>query len=457
VSRPGPAAVGLDVVRRGAIAFAITLGAGLVLGTLGWAAGGAGSVVDAFMAGALAFLMFHHVVVEAVPAAGAAGGTGAELAVALMLGTALAGWLLFRAGRGAADRAGGRTLRTALVGASVAVPYALLAFGLAFLVRADHTALPLAGAASAAELRPDPVSALGWTLLVGLVAGVAGGLEAAPERAPEGGRLIRAAAAGGRRMAWTAVALSFVALMVLVALRPEATRAYVHDAFSSGPADGALTMATTAAVAPNAATGVLAVAAGGSIEVEVAGAVCTVLSYGRYPLGFGPGGLADACAGDFGTAPPWFILLLLVPLVAAVRGGLRAAARAGADRVRRAVAAGVWAGLAGAAAIAALMVLATVSVEAAGPSDDLVEGSASVGPDLLVSGGLMALWGALGGAAGGYLASRREVGPGEPGPTGEVARSESYLAGGGAPGGGPAAGPAGGAAVLLSWNLSQAP
>jgi hypothetical protein len=455
VSHPGPVSIGLDVLRRGAVAFAVALGAGLAVCPLQLAAGGADSVTEGFMGGALAFLLFHHVGVEAVTGGGTA--VGAQVGVGLMLGTALAGLLLFRAGRGAADRVGGRTLRTALVGASVAVPYALLAFALAFLVRADLRTLPLFGA-SAAELRPDPFSALWWTLLVGVVAGGAGGLETAPERAPEGdGGLIRAVVAGGRRMAWTAVALSFVALMVLVALRPEATRAYVHSAFSSGPADGALVMVATAAASPNVATGVLAVAAGGSVEVGVAGQRCTVISYGRYPLMLDPGGWSAACAGELGTAPPWFFLLLVVPLVAAVRGGYRGAVRAGADRVRRAVAAGVWAGLAGAAAVAALMVLATVSIQGAGPSLGLVESSVSVGPDIPVSGGLMALWGALGGAAGGYLASRRTVGPGEPGPTGGSSRPGAQGAGGGAGGGGPAAGPAGGAAVLLSWNRSHAP
>jgi hypothetical protein len=454
VSRPGPASVGLDVLRRGAVAFAVALGAGLVVGPLQLAAGGADSVTEGFMGGALAYLLFHHVGVEAVTGGGA--GAGAQVGVALMLGTALVGLLLFRAGRSAADRAGGGTLRAVVVGAAVAVPYTLLAFGLAFLVRADLRTLPLFGADSAAELRPDPLSALWWTLLVGVVAGGAGGLEAAPERASDDG-LVRAVAAGGRRMAWTAVALSFVALMVLVALRPEATRAYVHSAFSSGPADGALTLAATAAVAPNVATGVLAVAAGGSVEVGVAGRRCTVISYGQYPLRFDPGAFADACAGDLGTAPPWFFLLLSVPLVAAVRGGHRGAVRAGADRARRAVAAGVLAGMAGAAAVAALMVLATVSIQAADPSLGLVENSVSVGPDIPVSGGLMALWGALGGAAGGYLAFRRTVGPGEPGPTGGSSRPGAQGAGGAAGGGGPAAGPPGGAAVLPSWNRSQAP
>jgi hypothetical protein len=454
VTHPGPASIGLDVLRRSAVAFAVALGAGLAVGPLQLAAGGADSVTEGFMGGALVFLLFHHVGVEAVTGGGTE--VGSSLGVALMLGTALAGWLLFRAGRAVGDRAGGGTLRRALVGASVAVPYALLAFGLTLLVRADLRTLPLFGA-SAAELRPDPLSALWWTLLLGVVAGGAGGLEAAPDRAPEGGGgLIRAVAAGGRRMAWTAVALSFVALMVLVALRPEATRAYVHSAFSSGPADGALTMAATAAVAPNVATGVLAVAAGGSVEVGVAGRRCTVISYGTYPLRFDPGAYADACAGDLGTAPPWFFLLLVVPLVAAVRGGHRGAVRAGPDRARRAVAAGVWAGLAGAAAVAALMVLATVSIQAAGPAG-LVEGSVSVGPDIPVSGGLTALWGAVGGAAGGYRASSRAGGRGEPGPTGGSSRPGAQGAGGAAGGGGPAAGPPGGAAVLLSWNRSQAP
>jgi hypothetical protein len=448
VSPPGPAAVGLDVLRRGATAFAVALGAGLVVGALQLAAG-ADSVVEAFMGGALVFFLFHHVGIEAVAGGGTAAGA---VGLALMLGTALAAWLLFRAGRGAADRAGGRTLRSALVGASVAVPYALLAFGLASLVRADPVTLGLPGGASAAELRPDPVSALAWTLAVSVVAGVAGGLEATPEPAPDDGRFIRAAAAGGRRMAWTAVALSVVALMVLVALRPQATRAYVHNAFSSGPGDGALTMAATAAVAPNVATGVLAVAAGGSIEIGVAGQRCTIISYGRYPLTLGP-----TCAGDLGPAPPWFFLLLLVPLVAAVRGGLRGAVRAGPDRARRAVAAGVVSGLTGAAAIAGLMVLATVSLEAGRSFDALVQRSGSVGPNLPVSGGLLALWGVVGGALGGYLASRRAVGPGEPGPSGGSSVAGAQGAGGAAGGGGPAAGPPGGAAVLLSWNRSQAP
>jgi hypothetical protein len=425
VSHPGPAAVGLDVLRRGAVAFAVGLGAGLLLGSLQLAAGGADSLAEAFMGGALAFLLFHHVGVHAV--AGGATAAGAQVGVALMLGTALAGWLLFRAGRKAADRAGGGTLRAALVGASVAVPYVSLSVGLAFLARADLRAVfPGAGGGSATELRPEPLSALLWTVLVAVVAGGAGGLEAAPERPPgPAGRHLRAAAAGGRRMALTALALSFVALMVFVALRPEATRAYFHRAFSPGPAAGALTVASTAAVAPNVATGVLAVAVGGSVEVEIAGESCTALSYGRFPESIGPGGLAGACSGDVGTAPPAYFLLLLVPLAASILGGHRGALRAGAGTPRQAVAVGVWSGLAGAAAITALMVLATVSVEAAGTAPDFIERSASVGPEVLVAGGVAALWGAAGGAGGGYLASRRQVGPGEPGPTDGSSRPDA--------------------------------
>ena len=86
---------------------------------------------------------------------------------------------------------------------------------------------------------------------------------------------------------------------------------------------------------------------------------------------------------------------------------------------------GVWSGLAGAAAITALMVLATVSVEAAGTALDFIERSASVGPEVLVAGGVATLWGAAGGAGGGYLASRRQVGPGEPGPTDGSSRPDA--------------------------------
>ena len=448
-----PARVLWDAARRGAGTFAVGAAVGVLVGAVELLAVPV-SAPDALASGGLWFLLFHHaaLTIELPPLPGA-GATVLSVGAALMLGTLLAGWLLLLAGRRTARPVRAWWPGAMVAGSLVAVPYALLSFVLALVVGGVSPEVPAAAPPGVvAIVRPSPWSALVWTLLVGLLCGSLGGLATGLTR-PRDPR--RALLAGGWRMAWTAVALSFTGLLVVAAVHPSATRAYFDRAFGGGPDRGTVVLTAAAMVAPNATTWALAAAMGGSLRLGVLDQSCTLLSYGHFPRPIdGPGEVAArACGRGLEGAPPGYFLFLLVPLASTVTGGHFAVRRAGLLARRPGALMGAGAGVVGAAVITGLMVLARVTVEASGPAGILF-GEASLGPDLASGSAVALLWGVTGGAVGGVMAAGRATGPVGPGPVGDASARGAYGAGGGAAGGGAAGG---GAMVLLSWKRSQAP
>jgi hypothetical protein len=422
------------------------------------------SAVLAGRVGGLLFFAFHHVgLVIGVNASLASGQAVAPIplslagravvALAALTGTWLVLWLLWLGGRAAADRVGGGPPVRALAGAAVAPLYAAICFGASYLVRFSQPRSP-GGVGVAASLRVSPLAAFLWPLGLGLAAGLAGGFGSA-FRAARAGRTdavdpvtspvarpgpaalptgaagepatgwwwLRGTVAGGWRMLTAGLAMAFAGLLVLAILKPDATRAYLSP-FDRNTARGVLVVALTLLVLPNLQAWVLFPAMGGCTGVWGRVSSC-LLSYRQFP-----GGRAAALASarpfavDFPSVPPGYYLFLLVPLVAVLLGGHRAA-RAGRAHGRGAGAAlGALAGVAFAALAAALAVLAGIGFRFSGPSPGAL-GSIGNGFDLGPNpylGALVALgWGVIGGALGGLLASpvprpvaQPPPGPGEP-------------------------------------------
>jgi hypothetical protein len=232
-----------------------------------------------------------------------------ELHVALLLVTFGAGALLYLAGRGAAIDAGRTGGAAALFGLAVAPAFALLALLASFLAGFSLAFPRIAELRGTATLTVSVahLQALGWPLAVAAVAGVLGGASVGAK-----GRFVEAVAIGTRTFV-AGLVLAFVGLLVVAALKPQATRDYL-DATAGGGLKGADGLAHTALAVPNLAMWTFVPAMGGCDVVRGAALGRTFpardfLCYGAFPK-----------AGDLGTAPaPWF-LFLLVPAGAVAFG-----------------------------------------------------------------------------------------------------------------------------------------
>jgi hypothetical protein len=390
--------------------------------------------VDVLRQGGLTALSFHHVstTIELPPfeaPGGAAFPFGDSIEVSfsgtgtLMLGTLLAGWLLFVGGQGVARSSGGPVWARAVHGAKVAVPYAVLTLILSFLA-IQEIEIPGGGGfpGGVLEVRPSHFSAFLWPFLIAAVVGVAGGVRTAREDVmrPRWGRWTWSALAGGWRMAWVGVALAFVGFLVVAAVHPQQTRAYFDFVGRLGWAGGSWLVLTTALFLPNASTWILTGAMGGSAaSVGLFGSSCEVLSFWRFPAGVQDAGapvspelLDDPCglllgAFRFETAPAGYFLFLLVPVAVTLLGGWLAARRFGAGRGILGAAVGAASGVAFALFALGLMFLSRFSGDVEGALSLFLGGQGiALGPGMLGGFLLALLWGTAAGAAGGWMAGR---------------------------------------------------
>jgi hypothetical protein len=343
-----------------------------------------------------------------------------EIGIALLSVTVLAGWLLFRAGRRLAAN-GGSPWAAALRGAAVAPPYAAPMLLAALLVTiAEPVAL---GRLVEGEVRVSLAAAQAFVfpLVIGAIAGGSGGLWAWLSSRPEGSASAAAALAGGWRMLWVGLALSYAGLFVAGVVQPDqpvaalltpSTARYFEIVFDR-PAAGAAILGHHLAFAPNEAAWTLVPAAGGCDVVRGSDAV-DFLCYRRFPeLGgetiepFDPG--APPPTSTFGSAPAGYLLFLLVPASATVLGG-RYAARRGAVAGRSGAAVGALAGIAfavmlgGAALLAGVSLVYGATVGAQGGG-----GSLWIGPHVPTAMLAGLVWGVLGGALGGATAGVRSA------------------------------------------------
>jgi hypothetical protein len=413
---------------HGAVAFALLLLFGETLALLR-AAGPLDPTAGAVLrAGALAPSFVHRVPVEVrlVDISGPGGlfggafEVGFTVRVALLLATAGAGWVLFR---------GGRVAGGPREGLLVAFPYTLLSAGAALLARGSDPAMLLgAGFAGLGETHAWPSLLWSVALPAALAAacGAAGGLSASPRVE---GRL-RAAAAGAWRMTWLLVAGGTAGILVVVALHPDATRAFLDALGARGWAGGAAVLLVTILLLPNVGIGAGVAAMGVPIVLRAGGSTCALISLGGTP-----------CGELSVDVSPAHLLFVLVPVAATVGGGWWAARRLERTTAARAAAVGAAAGALFAPVLVAVSFMASAAYRLTGPlAGALGEGSVTVGPRPAAALLGSLAWGIGGGAIGALAAHVRGTGPGD-GPGPNVSRLRRYPAGGG-----------GGPPTLLSWK-----
>jgi hypothetical protein len=384
-------------LRRGLIAFGLVAVAGQIVPTAVDLFGGGLAFPTALKIGWFYTLAFHRVGLDVDAAA-----HGYRLSIAFLSGTGLALWLLYRAGRAAADLAGPASRERLLVGAMVAPAYAL-PIGLITLV----TRLQLA---PAGELLPDAVRVNGvawqaflFPLVMAAVAGGAGGLTSALPEAARG----RAWLVGGWRMLLMALGLAFVGVLLLAAVRPAGLRTYARGVSANGPRVAFLIVGHHALLAPNQSFFVLAPSMGGCISLGGSSASVPLMCPGRLPA-FGsevPAAIDAVRSG--GPAPSHrpmpidYWAFLLVPAIATIAGGRWAAGGVGGrERLIRGAGAGVVFGvLVGLGAWASSVAFQGVTL----------------GPAPAPTMALGISWGVVGGALGAVLPVPQAV-VGAPGP-----------------------------------------
>jgi len=304
-----------------------------------------------------------------------------------------------------------------LQGMKVAPPYALVCLAATTAVHFSihlptNVIVPLD-----VSIHPSTVGALVWPLVLGAVAGFGGAVRTATQAVAAGARdgaatrgasassrnaRVRAALAGGWRMLVLGMALSFVGLLILGAVHPEATRAYFDAVFRRGSLRGVTLIALTALAAPNMAAWVLSAAMGSCLGQFGSSAIC-VLSYRHFPSGGGTlggslGRLVSAVPG--GPAPAGYLLFFAVPVVATVIGGVHAAARSRSTSRAEAAVVGAGAGLVFGVLAAILVALASIAASV-GPGLGRASTIAfRLGPDPVRTVLLAFAWGVIGGTLG---------------------------------------------------------
>lgn len=321
------------------------------------------------------------------------GAPSVRVTFALGAGTLVAIVLLFRAGRDAVRRAAHerpvRRRAAPLLGAAVGAGFAVASGVAALLVTLRFPQ------ADVTSLRPVVWQAFVFPLAVGATAGVIGGAAAGLPPVADRGRAERRIVAASRG-AWHAlvwgVVLALFGTLVLATLRPSASAAYGRWLEDRGSAGAVLAM-YHALLLPNQSVDVLAVAMGSCAELGT-GDTPSSLCLGGLDAGEGPARLLTGGRTRSGFGPG-FLAFWLVPALATIAGGRRAAAgaRRASERALRALGAGVGFGvLVGVSAWAA-----TITIDAGG------ERIAWLGADPLGSAALGIAWGVVGASIGARL------------------------------------------------------
>ncbi len=425
-ARPAARAVWSFALVRGALAFLAVAGVGVAVALAGSLAGLRLALAHVLRVGLLYLGPFHHVpvVIEGeldlrlipLPNVPPSGVTTVEIGIALLTVTALAIGLLFDAGRGMAERAGGGVGDRLLAGTLVAPSYALPVFLVSLAVEIDEPVRLGAFVSGSIGVRLAPWQAFLFPFGIAAVAGGAGGVwswcrhRASDRRA----RVIEASAVGGLRMFALAVLFSLGGLFVAGVVQPDevvavltpSTARYYRTVFDR-PGAGAVALAHHLAVAPNEAMWTL-VPALGRCDVVRGGPEGDLLCYGRFPHGLDRV-LEPVLAGapvppgeqgvGYRRAPLGYFLFLLVPAIATVLGGRAAARRRGVQgRVAMPIGAAsglVFGGLVGAASVLSLVTVSYGSTLVEGSGGSLWLGPEPIGATLLAT-----MWGVAGGAIG---------------------------------------------------------
>ncbi|TMK83307.1 MAG: hypothetical protein E6G44_12015 [Actinobacteria bacterium] len=329
------------------------------------------SIADTARFGGFVFYAFHHVGLRFGGAAFGGIGANVTVALAMLTGTLVALWLLALTGRAIANQAGGSSLARGIQGAKVALPYAALCLGLAFVVRVPQSQAAAGLSTGFPAAHPSYVAAVLWPLGLAAVAGFVGGFRS---DAPTGvmatpwGTRLRAAAGGGTWMLAVGLILSFVGLVLLTPFAPDVARDYFRP-FDQSFLRGVSVILGTLLVLPNMAAWVLFPAMGSCLEISggvfgLSGSFC-FLSYSQFPTTHAIAGIRTP-SPNLPSPPSGYFLFLLAPLVAVLVGGAIAARRADGGTKQEAVGVGALAGLAYALLSLATAVLSTITAKASG-------------------------------------------------------------------------------------------
>jgi hypothetical protein len=372
------------------------------------------SVADTARAGGMYFFAFHRVAIRLHAAGSPHPGPILSVSLALLSGTALGVWLLFRGGRIAGERAGGRALTRLAAGAIVAVPYALLSLLLSYAttITFGNRLLRLVGIGRL-SVDVSHLQAALWPLAIALPVALAGA--ASSMRTPSRGRLrtLRSAAEGGWSMLLLSLGLAFIGLLALAAVYPSSAKGYLTETFAGG-AKGVDVLAHHLLALPNQSAWTVVPAMGGCDSIR--GTRDTdVLCYGRFPrhadlggatlglIGLLPRGLSPQTRFASGPAPPGFFAFLAIPLLASLAGGFLAGRELSDGRAS--AAAGALAGVV--FGLLTFLVALLANIEVFVHAGDQPPRSLSVGPEPLAALLLGVGWGVVGGSIGGWWAGRR--------------------------------------------------
>lgn len=314
----------------------------------------------------------------------------------------LAGAVLAVGSRAAARRVGDAGARRAVVGATIAVPYAI-ALG---VVNLFVTLRLEPGGAFLGS--PTSISVPAWEGFVlpaalGVVVGALGGWSVSRSWR---GSVARVAAAGLRSFTW-ALGLALVGLLAFAALRPAGLERYATEVWSAGTPRAALYLGHQTLLLPNAAVWVLAPAMGGCVTIRDDGAARDLVCLDRLPRGPDPAAwfLSELgrVEGESPTTPApvaaW--IFVFVPAAAIVLG-VRTLGPV-ASSWRSAFAMGAAAGAVFALAVTVVSLAASLWLSSDGNAEARL---VALGPDPLTTGVLALVWGVVGGVAV-SVASRR--------------------------------------------------
>jgi Family of unknown function (DUF6350) len=343
-------------------------------------------------------------------------------AVAFAGMTAVAVWLLARAGRAVAAEAGGTVPRRAVHGMKVAVPYALVSFGAGWTLHL-HLRLPHT---SPLSFHPSRPASLMWPLTIAALAGLVGGISSVRDElwvsewweSKSWPKRWHGAFVGGWTMLLAGLGLSFLSLCALAIARPADASAFLHGMFAAGPVAGIGMLILAIAAVPNAASWVLAPAMGGCDQVGGGAGgplppYCFV-SYSNLVSHRLPAAPRDTYWGfpGIGTAPHAYLAFLAIPAIAVVLGAVRAVRRSEARTGREGLIVGALSGVVFAASFVAVLAVVSVTVRMGGSLFLTTSGYYRYGPYPAYGFGLALAWGALGGAVVGGVLGRLRGPPG---------------------------------------------
>jgi hypothetical protein len=409
---PETRTVSLRVIRSGVVAFVVTALAAQIVPALIEVFGGGLALSTALKLGWFYELAFHRVAIDVTGSGGATG----RLSVAFLSGTGVAVWVLYRAGRAAARRAGpslrARILAGAMVGPVYALPIAVITSFVRLRLHTGGGVVP-----ETVGLHGVVWQAFVFPALLGIAAGGAGG---AVDSLPRGSRS-HAWLVGGWRGLLSALGLAVIGVLLLAAVRPQGTATYARLVSSKGPRIALLLLGHHALLLPNQSFYVLGPSMGGCTDLMGSDTTIPLLCPGRLPALDAPAilddiarvGGADPTTGAITDRPMpagYWAFVLLPALATFAAGRYAGSSVSGPGRSREAAVRGAGAGVVFAVlvGVGTWMATATLNVSSAdGPGP----ASLTLGPRPLPTALLALAWGVVGGALGASILRQDEGTP----------------------------------------------